>query len=258
MAILDQVKEQQIKEALRAGRRVDGRDSMQYRDIVVQKGILPNAEGSALVNIGNTKVVAGVKFDLATPFADRPNEGALICNAEFSTLADPEFESGPPNENAIELARVVDRGIRHAESVNVKEFFLEEGKVLGLFIDMYIIDNFGNLIDTAALAAAAALRDAKVPKYEDGKIVRGDYKGHLKIARDAVACSFEKIDGKLLLDCTDDEQIASSGRFTLTTGSDKAACSAQKSGEAGFTQQEILAMLEESFKQRSKLLKQVV
>ena len=255
--ILDEVKEEYVKDLMKREERVDGRGLLDYRDIKVEKGIIPNAEGSALANIGGTKVLAGVKLGVFEPFSDRPDEGVLMCNAEFSPLAHPDFESGPPREKCIELARVVDRGIRGAEVIDMKKMFISEGKVYAVFIDLYALDNCGNLLDAAALAAMAALKGAKKPAYDE-KTEKLDYenrKDKLEIVRDVLSCSFEKIGGKLVLDATDEEEVASEGRLTTATCSDELVCGGQKSGAAAFSKDEVLQMIDLSFEKRKQLLK---
>ncbi|PIO06154.1 RNA-binding protein [Candidatus Micrarchaeota archaeon CG08_land_8_20_14_0_20_59_11] len=255
--ILDEVKEAYVRDLLAKGSRADGRQLLQYRKVKVTKGAYPNAEGSALAEIGDTKVAAGVKFDAAIPFPDRPQEGVFMVNSEFPILAHPAFEPGPPNENSIELARVVDRGIRSAEVIDLKSLVLEEGKVLGIFVDLYVLDHSGNLIDCAALAAMAALADAKVPKYdaETKKLLRDQPVGALPIAHKIVTCSFEKIGSKILADGTDEEEIASDGRYTIATADSKTICATQKSGAAGFTRQEIVKMMDIALEKGEELRK---
>lgn len=244
--ILDEIKESYVKDLLNKGKRADGRGLLDYREIKVDKEVIPNAEGSALACIGDTKVLAGVKFDIIEPFKDKPLEGTIVVNAEFSPLAHPEFNAGPPNEKSIELARVVDRGIRSAEVIDSKKLFIEEGKALGVFIDLYVIDNCGNLIDTAALAAMAALKCTRVQKYDAEKkqIIREEYAGPLELARTVVTTSFEKIDGKIIVDATDEEEIASEGRVTIATCDGELVCAAQKSGRAGFKPEELMNLID--------------
>ena len=55
--------------------RHDGRGRWEARDTELEIGVLPRAEGSAKVRIGNTIVYAGVKFQVMTPYPDRPNQG---------------------------------------------------------------------------------------------------------------------------------------------------------------------------------------
>ena len=252
--ILDQIKQGFIRDMATKGQREDGRGPLDYRHITVNKGFAPNAEGSCLAQIGKSKVLAGIKFDVMAPFADRPTEGVVMVNAEFSPMAHPEFRAGPPDAQSIELARVVDRGLRSAKIVDTKNMLLMEGKVQGIFIDLYVLDHDGNLIDTAALAAMGALQDSKVPKFEDGKIIRGSNSGNLKL-EDAVVCtSFEKIGKNIMVDATDAEEIASSGRLSLSTANGDLICSSQKSGAAGFSKDEYMQMIDWSFEKRKELL----
>src|SRR4030042_469517 len=95
-------------ELIQKGKRIDGRKFDEFRNIEIKENVAKKAEGSASVKIGKTHVIVGVKLELGKPFADRPNEGVLIVNAEFSPLSSPDFEPGPPSEDAIEVARVVD------------------------------------------------------------------------------------------------------------------------------------------------------
>jgi exosome complex component RRP42 len=256
--ILDEVKEKFIKGIMREeGKRADGRAFDEYRGISIDTAVFPNAEGGAWVKLGDTQVAAGVKIDLATPYSDRPDEGMLIFNAEFSPLAHPDFTPGRPGENSIELARVVDRGIRSAESIDVKKLFVEEGKVLGVFVDLYIIDHSGNLIDASALAAMAALNTARLPKIEDGAVVYGEYSGKLDVGRSVVTTTFEKIEDQIILDANDHEEVASEARFTLGTGDGDKFASAQKSGNGGFTRKEFEYLLDASLEKGGELRKLV-
>lgn len=252
--ILDEIKKDYILDLVQKGQRADGRGLLDYRPIHLEKNVIPNAEGSALAYLGNTKVLCGVKVDVATPFADRPNEGVIICNSEFSPIAHPDFYPGPPDERSIELARVVDRGIRSAEAIDVKKLVLEEGKVMGVFVDLYIIDHDGNLIDAATLAAAAALSVARVPKYENGKFIRDQIAGKLAVEKTVVSCSFEKIANQPVLDANNQEEIASLGRMTLSTCDGNLICAGQKSGKAGFTRDEFSHLIDLALEKRNVLL----
>lgn len=69
-------------------------------------------DGSAEVQLGQTHVMSFVSSQLDKPFRDRPNEGTLAIYTEFSPMADPSFEPGRPGESAVELGRIIDRGLR--------------------------------------------------------------------------------------------------------------------------------------------------
>ncbi len=257
--IVDQLKAQFVKDLLRKNQRGDGRDFFDYRSVRVDKNVFQNAEGSAICHIGDTKVLAGVKIDLAKPFPDKPKEGMLSVNCEFTPMAHPAFQPGPPNESSIELARVVDRGIRAANVIDLPKLFIAEGNVLGVFIDLYILDHNGNLTDAAALAAMAAVKNSVVPKIEqDGdtfKLNREQRSDSLPLTDEVVTCTFEKINSSVLLDGDLNEENASSGRLTFGVTKSGLICAAQKSGSAGFTLEEFDLLVDKSIEKKDELLK---
>lgn len=98
-----------IKTALLSDLRIDGRRPFDYRNLTIKFG---KDEGSAEVQLGQTHVMAFVTAQLVQPYRDRPNDGSLSIFTEFSPMADPSFEPGRPGESAVELGRVIDRGLR--------------------------------------------------------------------------------------------------------------------------------------------------
>ncbi len=156
--ILVDIKRDYVLSKLRDNERIDGRGFDEFRNVEIIPNVIEKAEGSALVKLGDTQVVVGVKMQPGEPYPDTPDRGVIIVNAELVPLASPTFEPGPPDENSIELARVVDRGIRESEAVDLSKLVIEEGeKVWIVFVDIHALDDDGNLLDASALAAIAAL-----------------------------------------------------------------------------------------------------
>lgn len=256
--IMHDMKKGIVLDLLARGKRLDDRGPQDYRPISVKKGVLDTAEGSALARIGGTQILAAAKLAVATPFADRPKEGVFSTNCEFLPLANPNFEPGPPNEDSIELARVVDRGIRSAE-VDVDDsmtsgFFLEEGKVLALYLDLYVLDHAGNMTDAAALAACAALAGTSVPKYEDGKLIYGENSGKLNLKRFPIATSLARVGKYLMADPTLEEATAADTRLTITTTQDGRVAAIQK-GRGELSRDELFAGVDIAFKKGAELRK---
>src|SRR5438445_1538269 len=219
-------------ELIEKGKRIDGRKIDQYRPIQIVPDYIKKAEGSALVRIGETLVLAGVKLEIGKPFSDTPNQGVLIVNAEFSPLAAPEFESGPPGEDAIELARVVDRGIRESKMIEVDKLVIKEGEqVWSVFVDVALLNHDGNLLDAASLAAVTALHHAKIPKIENEKIVRGEYHAKLPIVHHPVNITVCKAGSKLFVDPTKEEEQIIDARLALAIREDDKICAVQKQGK---------------------------
>ena len=73
-----------ISDLLRKGERLDGRAFDEYRDIEIEVNVVAaKAEGSALVKMGNTTVVAGVKVLVGEPYPDAPDEGVTMVTADI-------------------------------------------------------------------------------------------------------------------------------------------------------------------------------
>lgn len=216
--------------------RVDGRGFKDYRELVIETGIINKAEGSARVRLGNTEVVVGVKIQPGTPFPDTPDKGVIITSLELIPLASPEFESGPPREDAIELARVVDRGIRESGSIDLSKLCVEAGeKVWMVFIDVHVLDDGGNIMDAASLGAIAALLTAKLPaeRYELGT------DSDVPMRDVPVAVTAALIGGAIVLDPTIEEEAVAGTRMTVISNQEGALSGMQKSGTAPLTTEQM-------------------
>ena len=245
--------EEYVKEALENGKRADKRGFLEYRKINVRENVSSKAEGSSLVEIGETKVLAGVKLEIKEPFEDAPNEGILIVNAEFTPLSSPEIEAGPPDENAIEVGRIVDRVIRESHAIDWEKLFIEEGKVWAVFIDISVLDMNGNLIDAAVLASVKALLNTKIPKIENGKIVRGEFVSKLPVNYKPVSVTLGKYKESFVLDLTSLEEEIINAKLTIGVRDDDKICTIQKQGIGTFTINEIEKALDIAIEKSKEL-----
>ncbi|MEM3617948.1 MAG: exosome complex protein Rrp42 [Candidatus Bathyarchaeia archaeon] len=240
--IVVRVKQKQIAQLIAKGKRLDGRGLNDYREIRVEQGIIERAEGSARALLGKTEVMVGVKIETGEPFPDTPNEGVLTVNAELVPLASPTFEPGPPDENSIELARVVDRGIRESKAVELDKLCITPGKkVFVIFVDIYVLNHDGNLIDASSLAAMAALLNTKMFNYEieDGEIkIKPGYTA-LPVRRHPVSVTFAKINDRLVVDPWLEEEQIMDARLTITIDDDGNVCAVQKGGSGYFTPKQV-------------------
>jgi exosome complex component RRP42 len=247
---------QYVIELGRKGLRHDGRSLLEYRKpIHVELGISKNAEGSAMVTMGKTKVACGIKLEISEPYPDKPDEGSLMVTAEFAALASPTFEPGAPGEESIELARIVDRGIREAGAIDTKKLCIKSGeKVWMVIIDLYIQNHDGNLIDAAALAAIAALFHTKYPKFDGEKI---DYNEHTKepllMVRKPIAVTFAKIGDVLMLDTTVKEESVIDSRLTVTTDEHGVINAMQKGGSDTMKEEELFKIVDMAIEKAKEL-----
>lgn len=211
--------------------RVDGRKFEDFRDVKIETGIIAKAEGSARVKLGETELIVGVKLNTGTPFADTPDEGILIVNSEFTPMASPDFESGPPSEDAVELSRVVDRGLRESGCIELGKLCIKpKEKVWCVFIDIHIINHQGNLLDAAALASIAALHNAKLPKLKDDEVIRTEFEGKLPMKYKPINVTVCKFGSKFLLDPNFDEEKTIDAKLSISVRDDDKICALQKQG----------------------------
>jgi len=237
------IKMKRIGELIVQDKRLDGRGLLDYREIKVETGMIEKANGSALVSLGNTKILTGVKVETGTPFPDTPEEGVLTVNAELVPLASPSFEAGPPREESIELARVVDRGIRESKALDSKKLCIVPGKLVFIvFVDIYVLDHDGNLFDASALASMLALTTAKMREFEvkDGAIVYKDGFVPLPINNHAFEVTMAKIGDKLIVDPSLEEESAVDTQITIAVDDEGNICATQKSKIGVFKPTEIV------------------
>ena len=245
-----------IRTLVEKGKRIDGRKLDEFRNISVETGVSKNASGSARCKIGDTEVVVGVKFDLGEPYSDSPDEGTIMVTAELIPLASPEFESGPPGVKSVELARIVDRGIRESKCIDFKKLCIRPGeKIWMAFIDIYPLNDDGNLVDASVLAALKALQEAKFPKLVDDKV---DHESKtnvgLKLGKLPILTTVYKIKGNLLVDVNSKEEQVIDSRLSISVA-DGNIHALQKGGDFPLNIDDIKKAVDIAIKKENELVK---
>lgn len=239
--------------ALSSDIRIDGRRPFDFRKVIIEFG---QDDGSVEVWIGRSRVMAVIKAELVAPFSGRPNEGSLFVNTEFSPMADPSFEVGRGSGiAAVELGRIVDRGLRESRAIDVEALCVVAGRyVWSLRINCHILDNDGNIIDAANLAALAALMSFRRPECTVGgeggnevvvfppeerePLPLGIH--HLPVA---ITFAFFNEGESVVVDPSFKEEEVMGGRLTLTLNTFGEICAIQKGGGEGVREGEILRCL---------------
>jgi exosome complex component RRP42 len=240
--IVEHLRKQQMWESISKGKRLDGRDLDQIRPIEIEVGLIKKANGSARVKLGNTEVVAGVKVETGEPFEGLENKGALILSAEVLPTASPYIEPGPPDEETVELARVVDRGIRESGMLDLTKLVLISGEIVYvIFVDCSVINADGNLFDATSYAVVSALLDSKLPVFEirDRKVVDTGEKQNPPITTLPVSITSVRIGDSIILDPTAEEEACMDSRITITTNSDHNFAAIQKGSTGAFTVEQL-------------------
>ncbi len=267
--IMPELQKNRIVEYITSGKRFDGRGLDEFRDIVVEKAISKNAESAISLKMGKTHVYAGVKMALATPYPDSPDEGTFMTTAELHPMASENFDIGRPGIEAVELARVIDRGIRESGFIDFKGLCIKEGeKVWQVFLDIIAINDDGNLFDAAGLAALIALGQANLPVYneEDEKIEHEFTENPLPLNKEALSfnTTFHKIGSQVIVDPTVEEQAISDYRLSVAIGEGNGKCriTAMQKGKEGAINTEdmekILNLVEEVYTKKYTEVKKLV
>ncbi|MCY0883100.1 MAG: exosome complex protein Rrp42 [Acidianus infernus] len=242
--IVPLIKRESILASLDRGIRADGRKFNEYRPLSITLGYAKKADGSALVKLGDTIVLAGVKVEPKEPFEDTQNQGNLVVNVELLPLAYETFEPGPPDENAIELSRVVDRSLRDSKSIDLSKLVIEPGKkIWTVWVDIYVLDYGGNILDACTLAAVSALYDTRLPKVvkegDEIKIIKEEKGEKLPMNFPVVTVSVAKIGKHLVVDPDLDEEGIMDAKISLSYTPEGRIVGIQKTGIGTFTLTEI-------------------
>nr|MCK4929910.1 exosome complex protein Rrp42 [Nanoarchaeota archaeon] len=248
-----------INEALKKGIRLDGRKKEEYRKIEIRTGVVATAEGSASVKCGDTEVIAGIKLNIGEPYPDSPENGVMMVGSEMLPLSNPEFEGGPPRIDAIEVARVIDRGIREGKTIDTKKLCLKKGELVWMvMIDVLPINHDGNLIDLGGIAALTALKNAKMLEVENDKVVFGKRtKQDLPITSMPLPVTILKIGDNLIVDPTNAEEKVLDARLTVSVLEDDTLCAMQKGGDASLSIKDINEMIDLAIKKSQEIRKKL-
>ncbi|MGI0009178.1 MAG: exosome complex exonuclease Rrp41 [Nitrosopumilaceae archaeon] len=165
------------------GIRCDGRRIDQIRNVSIKVGVLKNADGSAYIEFGKNKILAGVfgPRDVHPKHMADQDSGILRCRYHMSPFSVTERKNPAPSRREIEISKVIKEALQPA--VILKDF---PRTVVDVFIEILQAD--GGSRCAALDAASVALVDAGIPM------------------RDMVsACAAGKVADKIVLDVNDEE-----------------------------------------------------
>ncbi len=160
------------------GLRHDGRKPDELRPIRIEIGVLNNADGSALVEFGKTKVVAAVygPREIHPKHMTLPDRALIRCRYHMAPFSTSDRKSPAPSRREIELSKVIREAL---EASIFTELFPRT--TIDVFIEVLQAD--GGTRTAGLTAASLAVADAGIPM------------------RDLIAAvAVGKVDGVLVLD----------------------------------------------------------
>lgn len=140
------------------GTRLDGRKPDELRPVRMEVGILRNADGSALVEMGRTKVIAAVygPREIHPKHLTLPDRAIIRCRYHMAPFSTTDRKSPAPSRREIELSKVIREGL---ESVVFTELYPRT--TIDVFIEVLQAD--GGTRTAGITAASLALADAGIP-----------------------------------------------------------------------------------------------
>jgi exosome complex component RRP41 len=160
------------------GLRADGRRPDELRKIRMEVGVLEKTDGSAYIEVGGTKIYAGVigPREVHPKHLELPDRGIINCRYHMASFSVDERKPLGMTRREIELSKV----IREALETVV---FLDEFPRMMVDIFVEVIQADGGTRTAGITAASLALADAGIPMAD-------------LIAATAVG----KVEGQLVLD----------------------------------------------------------
>lgn len=241
--------------------RPDGRELGEFRDTLLNISCVSTAEGSALVKLGNTSVMCGIKVELASPKAEEPQKGYIVPNVELSPLCSPNFRPGPPGEQAQVLSQFVADFVKNSSFIDLESLCIVSGKLVWVLqCDLVCLDYDGNVTDACVLSLMAAFKNTFLPKVEfkdDTEQIVTDLsqKSNLQISTLPVSTTFAIFDDKILIvDPTAEEENLATGMLTVVTTESK-LCMVHKPGGSPMKDEQLKKCFNRAFKRTNEVQK---
>jgi len=214
-------------------KRSDGRGPQMLRPVKITRNYLKHAEGSVLIEMGDTKVICTASVEERVPPFLR-NTGKGWVTAEYSMLprsthtrTTRDSTTGRASGRSYEIQRLIGRSLR---SVTDLRGFGERS----VWIDCDVIQADGGTRAASITGAYVALVDAFRKMVKDGLIERAPVKDSV------AAISVGKVDGKVLLDLNyEEDSKAEIDMNVVMTGQGKFVEIQGTAEEEAFTKEEM-------------------
>lgn len=122
------------------------------------------ADGSAIVKLGNTTVICGIKAELAEPKAKEPEHGYIVPNMELLPMCSSKFRPGAPTEEAQVIGHTLDGILKNCTCFDLKKLCVAKDKLVWvLYCDVVCLNYDGSALDAAVVALMAALKALTLP-----------------------------------------------------------------------------------------------
>ena len=187
--------------------RIDGRRPDEHRKTTITPGFLAFAEGSALIEMGQTRVICAATIEERVPAFLR-SQGRGWVTAEYGMLPrstisrTPRNENGRPGGRASEIQRLIGRSLRAITNMEA----LGERTVI---LDCDVLQADGGTRTAAITGAYVALYQATL------HLVRQKALSSLPLNGAVAAISVGIVDGEMILDMCYEEDARADVDFNV-------------------------------------------
>ncbi len=216
--------------------RIDDRAFDQIRPTKITPNFSPYAEGSALIEVGNTKVICTATVEEKVPFFLR-NKGTGWVTAEYAMLPRATHtrtnrETMRPSGRTQEIQRLIGRSLRAVVDMKL----LGERQIL---IDCDVLQADGGTRCASITGACVALALAVKSMLQQGKLKKNP------IISEVAAVSVGVVENTALLDlCSAEDSTAEVDMNIVCTGSGKFIEIQGTAERAPFNREQMNEMLE--------------
>ncbi len=152
--------------------RSDGRSCTDFRNILLEQGVIETCNGSAHARSGNTDVLVGIKLELEevadvdtsadAAAAASDSRGRLQIFADISAIASPAFEGRKGEDITCQLEALFAEFLPDYLDLE-KLVIVPQKSYFAMHIDIVILEcsSFASLVDVTSIAIKTALYDVK-------------------------------------------------------------------------------------------------
>ena len=201
-----------------------GRATRSLRDVSIERGAVPYAEGSALVSFGNTRVLCAASVETGVP-GWRKGSGEGWITAEYAMLPRATLTRSPRERQQVggrtqEIQRLIGRSIR----AMINDFKFGEFTVK---VDCDVLQADGGTRTAAITGACVAVTDAFDWLVRTGRATSSP------VRRRVAAVSVGVIDGEPRLDLDYEEDVRAEVDMNVVMSSEGRFVEVQGTGEHG-------------------------
>lgn len=127
--------------------------------------IFGNQAGNVEAKVGKTHIITKTTAEIVEPNKNKPSEGFLKFNLDFSILSEEDEKSSQyTRKYANEISKLLERIIKESKAIDAESLCLITGKrVWSIKVDICVVNNDGNLIDSVYLCAISSLLHYRKP-----------------------------------------------------------------------------------------------